>query len=79
MPCMYEPDNMDWHHALSHLPLRRDDYQRRPVGDLSFRSAVRGVRLRRDRIVAILESKIYVYQFSDLKLLQQARVWETRL
>ncbi|CAI7859607.1 unnamed protein product [Closterium sp. NIES-54] len=32
---------------------------------------VRGVRLRRDRIVVVLEHKVYVYNFADLKLLQQ--------
>ncbi|KAJ0520417.1 hypothetical protein HanIR_Chr10g0459141 [Helianthus annuus] len=38
---------------------------------LSFRSEVRGVRLRRDRIVVVLEQKILVYNFADLKLLHQ--------
>ncbi|XP_071697782.1 autophagy-related protein 18a-like [Rutidosis leptorrhynchoides] len=48
-----------------------DDHQGRCIGELSFRSEVRGVRLRRDRIVVILEQKIFVYNFTDLKLLQQ--------
>ncbi|CAK9178029.1 unnamed protein product [Ilex paraguariensis] len=48
-----------------------DDHQSRCIGELSFRSEVRGVRLRRDRIVVILEQKIFVYNFSDLKLLHQ--------
>ncbi|KAH7415080.1 hypothetical protein KP509_14G026400 [Ceratopteris richardii] len=48
-----------------------DDHQNRCVGELSFRSEVRAVRLRRDRIVVILEHKIYVYNFADLKLLHQ--------
>ncbi|KAJ7295619.1 hypothetical protein O6H91_Y175900 [Diphasiastrum complanatum] len=46
-----------------------DDHQSRCIGELSFRSEVRAVRLRRDRIVAVLEHKIYVYNFADLKLL----------
>lgn len=48
-----------------------DDQQSRCIGELSFRSEVRAVRLRRDRIVVVLEFKIYVYNFSDLKLLHQ--------
>ncbi|KAK9726277.1 hypothetical protein RND81_05G203300 [Saponaria officinalis] len=48
-----------------------DDHQSRCIGELSFRSEVRGVRLRRDRIVAVLEQKVFVYNFADLKLLHQ--------
>lgn len=32
---------------------------------------MRGVRLRRDRIIVVLEQKIFVYNFADLKLLHQ--------
>ncbi|GMY16861.1 autophagy-related protein 18a [Fagus crenata] len=48
-----------------------DDHQSRCIGELSFRSYVRSVRLRRDRIVVVLEQKVYVYNFADLKLLHQ--------
>ncbi|GMH25964.1 hypothetical protein Nepgr_027807 [Nepenthes gracilis] len=48
-----------------------DDHQSRCIGELSFRSEVRGVRLRRDRIVVVLEQKVFVYNFADLKLLHQ--------
>ncbi|XP_068337792.1 autophagy-related protein 18a-like [Pyrus communis] len=48
-----------------------DDHQGRCIGELSFRSVVRSVRLRRDRIVVVLEQKIFVYNFADLKLLHQ--------
>lgn len=48
-----------------------DDHQSRCVGEFAFRSNVRGVRLRRDRIVIVLEHKIYVYDFADLKLVHQ--------
>lgn len=48
-----------------------DDHQNRCIGELSFRSEVRAVRLRKDRIVVVLEHKIYVYNFQDLKLLHQ--------
>lgn len=48
-----------------------DDHQSRCIGEFAFRSDVRGVKLRRDRIVVVLEHKIYVYNFTDLKLLNQ--------
>ncbi|KAI4301774.1 hypothetical protein L6164_035021 [Bauhinia variegata] len=48
-----------------------DDHQSRCIGELSFRSEVKGVRLRRDRIVVVLAHKIFVYNFTDLKVLHQ--------
>ncbi|KAK0591702.1 hypothetical protein LWI29_006611 [Acer saccharum] len=48
-----------------------DDHQSRCIGEFSFRSDVRAVKLRRDRIVVVLEHKIYVYSLLDLKLLHQ--------
>ncbi|KAJ4789293.1 WD repeat domain phosphoinositide-interacting protein 3 [Rhynchospora pubera] len=48
-----------------------DDHQSRCIGEFSFRSPVRAVRLRKDTIVIVLEHKVYVHNFSDLKLLHQ--------
>ncbi|XVF06046.1 hypothetical protein REPUB_Repub06bG0014500 [Reevesia pubescens] len=48
-----------------------DDHASRCVGELSFRSPIRSIRLRRDTIIVTLLHKIYVYNFSDLKLLHQ--------
>ncbi|MEW5309661.1 MAG: hypothetical protein WDW38_001531 [Sanguina aurantia] len=48
-----------------------DDHQGKCIGELSFRSQVRAVRLRRDRIIVALEHKVLVYNFADLKLLHQ--------
>lgn len=48
-----------------------DDHQSRCIGEFTFRSEVRAVKLRRDQIVVVLEHKIYVYGFIDLKLLHQ--------
>eukprot|EP01084_Bolivina_argentea_P108634 194152_1 len=45
-----------------------DDHQNRCIGELCFRSDVQAVRLRRDKVVVVLEHKIYVYDFSHLKL-----------
>jgi len=48
-----------------------DDFQVQCIAELEFRSQVKGVRLRRDKIVAVLENKVYIYNFSDLKLTDQ--------
>ncbi|EFJ43077.1 hypothetical protein VOLCADRAFT_42684, partial [Volvox carteri f. nagariensis] len=48
-----------------------DDHQGKCIGEMTFRSQVRAVRLRRDRIVVALEHKVLVYNFADLKLLHQ--------
>jgi hypothetical protein len=46
-----------------------DDHQNRCIGELSFRSEVKAVKLRRDRVVVVLAYKVYVYNFADLKLI----------
>ncbi|KAL5664884.1 hypothetical protein ACJX0J_024992, partial [Zea mays] len=43
---------------------------------LSFRSPVRGVHLRRERIIVVLENKIFVYNFADLKAVAPDRHFE---
>jgi hypothetical protein len=48
-----------------------DDHQNKCIGELKFRTEVHAVRLRRDRVVVVLESKVFVYRFKDLKLLDQ--------
>jgi hypothetical protein len=48
-----------------------DDHQNKCIGELMFKSEVYAVRLRRDRVVVVLNTKVYVYRFSDLKLLDQ--------
>jgi WD40 repeat protein len=52
-----------------------DDHQARCIGELSFRVPVCAVKLRRDKIVVVLEHKIYVYNFSDLKIVHQTDTW----
>lgn len=43
----------------------------RPTGELCFRTEVKGVKLRKDRIIVILDTKIYVYNLQDLKIRDQ--------
>eukprot|EP01100_Stratorugosa_tubuloviscum_P001533 TRINITY_DN1341_c2_g1_i1.p1 TRINITY_DN1341_c2_g1~~TRINITY_DN1341_c2_g1_i1.p1 ORF type:complete len:348 (+),score=142.50 TRINITY_DN1341_c2_g1_i1:75-1118(+) len=48
-----------------------DDFQNKCIAELEFRSDVKAVRLRRDRVVVVLLTKVYVYNFSDLQLMEQ--------
>lgn len=48
-----------------------DDHQCKWIGELGFHSRVLGVKLRRDKIVVALKNKIFIYNFEDLKQLQQ--------
>jgi WD40 repeat protein len=45
-----------------------DDNQKKCIGELSFRNDVKAVKLRRDCVIVVLETKVYVYNFIDLKL-----------
>lgn len=45
-----------------------DDHQNRCIGELAFRSEVRAVKLRRDRVVVATFNRVYVYNFADLTL-----------
>ncbi|KAF4656501.1 WD repeat domain phosphoinositide-interacting protein 3 [Perkinsus chesapeaki] len=51
-----------------HKVILWDDRHPRPLAELSFRTTVRAVRLRRDMIVVAIDAKVYVYRFSDLTL-----------
>jgi hypothetical protein len=53
-----------------------DDHQNRCIGELSFKSEVRAVKLRRDRVLVVLSKKIYVYNFADLKLVDHIETFQ---
>lgn len=46
-----------------------DDHTMKIVGELSFRSDIKAIKIRRDRIVVVLTKNIYVYQLNNLSLL----------
>ncbi|KAL7520442.1 hypothetical protein ACHAWX_005184 [Stephanocyclus meneghinianus] len=48
-----------------------DDHLQKTIGELSFRQKVLATKLRRDRIVVVLRDRVYVYNFSDLGLLDK--------
>ncbi|XP_051141555.1 autophagy-related protein 18a-like isoform X1 [Andrographis paniculata] len=53
-----------------------DDRESHFTGQLSVRSEVRGVRLRRDRVIVVLEQHVLVYDFADLKSLHEIETIE---
>jgi WD40 repeat protein len=50
-----------------------DDHENKCIGELMFKSQVHAVRMRRDRIVVVLLTKVFVYRFKDLKLLHEIK------
>lgn len=40
-----------------------DDHQNRCIGELMFKNEVKAVKLRRDRVVVVLKTKVYVYRY----------------
>ena len=45
-----------------------DDYQNKGIAELEYDSPVRAIRLKRDIIVVVLETQVFVYDFRNLNL-----------
>ena len=48
-----------------------DDHQCRAIGELAFRTPVKAVCMRKERIAVAVEQKVYVYDLEDLRLMHQ--------
>ena len=48
-----------------------DDYQAKMIVELDFPSEVRGVKVRQERLLVVLDTSLYVYSFKDLSFLTQ--------
>lgn len=46
-----------------------DDLSFKCIGELSFKANVRAVKLTKDKIVVVLESRTYIYNFDELRLI----------
>jgi len=46
-----------------------DDFQNRAIAELEFASELKGVKIRREIVVAILESEVHIYHFNNLNIL----------
>lgn len=44
-----------------------DDHQAKCIAELSFKTDVKQVKLKADKIVVATENTVYVYHFSDMK------------
>lgn len=47
-----------------------DDITRQSIGEINFKSDVRGVKLRKDTIVVVLEQKMFLYDFQTLQVIE---------
>ena len=46
-----------------------DDKESKAIAELTYRTSVRSVKLRRDMIAVAVDAKVYLYRFSDLSVL----------
>lgn len=48
-----------------------DDFERKNRTEITFNSNVMNIKLRKDMLVVVLESKTFVFKFLTLKLIEQ--------
>jgi len=47
-----------------------DDFERKNRTEISFNSPVKNIKLRKDMLVVVLETKTFVFSFMNLKLME---------
>ena len=45
-----------------------DEGQKKPIAELTFKSAVTGIKIRKEKLIVVLEQRIYVYEIPELRL-----------
>lgn len=47
-----------------------DDHKTKNIREIAYKSDIKSVHIKSDRIAVALETKVYLYNFADLKLLE---------
>jgi len=53
-----------------------DDHQNKSIAQLEFRSEVRGVKLRRESLLVVLDTQVQLYRIQDLKQLDLVETYQ---
>jgi WD repeat-containing protein 45 len=56
--------------ATRHKVVIWDDFERKNRTEISFNSVVRNIKLRKDMLVVVLDTKTFVFSFMNLKLIE---------
>jgi len=57
--------------SQNHKVVIWDDHERKNRTEISFNSVVRNIKLRKDMLIVVLESKTFIFGFMSLKLMEQ--------
>ena len=56
--------------AARHKVVILDDFERKNRTEISFNSPVRAIKLRKDMLVVVLDTKTFIFSFMNLKLIE---------
>jgi len=56
--------------AARHKVVIWDDFERKNRTEISFNSVVRNIKLRKDMLVVVLDTKTFIFSFMNLKLIE---------
>jgi WD repeat-containing protein 45 len=57
--------------AARHKVVIWDDFERKNRTEITFNSDIKNIKLRKDMLIVVLESKTFVFSFMNLKLIEQ--------